>query len=104
MSQTAAPSSLPQITLYTRESCKLCQQAEARLLAWGFDLRQVDIAGDDKLIARYGHHVPVLTLDTPQGERTLHRGPLERSSMPALKLRLIRLHRDMQPRAPRLLN
>ena len=54
----------------------------------------MNIAGDDDLIARYGHHVPVLTLALPGGERTLHRGPLTRSTMPALRLRLLRLRRE----------
>ena len=47
---------------YTRASCKLCQQAEALLRAWEVPFQRVDIAGDEDLIARYGHHVPVLTL------------------------------------------
>ncbi|ADY26593.1 glutaredoxin 2 [Deinococcus proteolyticus MRP] len=88
---------------YTRASCKLCQQAEALLRAWEVPFQRVDIAGDEDLIARYGHHVPVLTLPLPGGERTLHRGPLTRSSLPALQLRLIRLRRELSS-APRQLH
>ncbi|GHF96777.1 hypothetical protein GCM10017783_05850 [Deinococcus piscis] len=102
MTHPASP--LPVPVFYTRASCKLCQQAEALLLEWEFSFQRVDIAGDEDLIARYGHHVPVLSLPLPTGERTLHRGPLSRSGLPALQLRLIRLRREAAQTVPRQLN
>ncbi|MDO4264561.1 MAG: glutaredoxin family protein [Deinococcus sp.] len=91
---TAPTAALLTPLFYTRASCTLCQQAEALLREWEVPFQRVDIAGNDGLIALYGHHVPVLTLPLPTGERMLHRGPLTRRGLPALKLRLIRLRRE----------
>lgn len=103
---TRPTAALPLPVLYTRASCKLCQQAEALLREWDIAFERVDIAGHEDLIARHGHHVPVLTLPLSAGERTLHRGPLTRSGLSALQLRLIRLRREAAAAqaAPPLLN
>lgn len=101
---TDSPAAFPTPVFYTRSGCKLCQQAETLLLEWDLPFERVDIAGDDRLIELYGHHVPVLTLPLPGGERTLHRGPLARTQLPALRLRLIRLRREQAAAPARLLN
>lgn len=103
-SDLASSSAAAPLLFYTRQSCKLCQQAEALLREWEVEFTPVDIASDEHLIARYGHHVPVLALGLPTGERTLHRGPLTRTAMPALQLRLIRLRREQRSNTERTLH
>lgn len=93
---TVSDAAATPLIFYTRTNCKLCQQAETLLQEWDFRYETIDIAGNEDLIARYGHHVPVLTLGLPSGERVLHKGPLNRTGMPALKLRLVRLRREQQ--------
>ena len=51
------------ITLYTRQGCHLCQDAEALLRRLGCSVTSVDVDADEALAARYGHEVPVLLLD-----------------------------------------
>ena len=52
-------------TLYVREGCHLCEDAEALLDAMlgtdGWDA--VDIETDDDLLVRYAHRIPVLAID-----------------------------------------
>jgi glutaredoxin len=58
---------LPQVVLYTRAGCHLCQDAEAVLAAargtTSFELRLVDIDADPELADRYGVRVPVVAID-----------------------------------------
>jgi 4a-hydroxytetrahydrobiopterin dehydratase len=55
-----------EVTLYTREGCHLCDQAKAAIRAaeslyrLNIDLREVDIADDDELHARFTNDVPVI--------------------------------------------
>lgn len=57
----------PQVTLYTRVGCHLCEQAEATLRGAQehvrFDLRLVDVDSDPELTRRYGVRVPVVAVD-----------------------------------------
>ena len=57
----------PQVTLYTRTSCCLCEDAKkvisaARQYA-DFDYAEVDIDFDPDLVRLYGHEVPVITVN-----------------------------------------
>ena len=55
------------VTLYSRPGCHLCDEARAALEALRarapFELREVDITGDDALHARYLERIPVIALD-----------------------------------------
>lgn len=55
------------LTLLTTEHCTLCEQALDLLLRaphlTGWELRVVDIADDDGLIARYGERIPVIKFE-----------------------------------------
>ncbi|MEA2080611.1 MAG: glutaredoxin family protein [Pseudomonadota bacterium] len=59
----------PELILYYREGCHLCEAMLQALrglqLRLGFDLQLVDVDGDPELIRRYDERVPVLCL----GER-----------------------------------
>jgi glutaredoxin len=58
------------VTLYTAPACHLCELARAALdplrVELGFELRDVDIAGDPALERAYRAWIPVVELD---GER-----------------------------------
>jgi glutaredoxin len=56
------------VTLYARPDCHLCDQARAQLEALraeglAFELEEVDIDSDDRLLARYLERIPVVMLD-----------------------------------------
>ena len=53
------------MTLYERPNCHLCEEAADLLDAMiGPDrYERVDIEADDDLLVRYGHRIPVVTLD-----------------------------------------
>lgn len=57
----------PQVTLYTRAGCHLCEQAEATLRDAQehvrFGLSLVDVDSDPELTRRYGVRVPVVAVD-----------------------------------------
>jgi len=60
--------SRPTIVLYSRPDCHLCDEARAgleQMLAegHGFELREIDIDGDDELFKRYLERIPVVTLN-----------------------------------------
>jgi glutaredoxin len=57
----------PQVTLYTRKGCCLCDDAKrvlesARKRA-GFDLCEIDIDADAALQSAYNNEVPVITIN-----------------------------------------
>jgi glutaredoxin len=58
------------VTLYHAQGCHLCERARMQLeelrAELGFELREVDIGGDDALEAEYRELLPVVELD---GER-----------------------------------
>jgi len=67
-------------TLYVRDGCHLCEDAEALLDVMlgtdGWDA--IDIEADDDLLARYAHRIPVLAIDgTDRLELTITRPDLE---------------------------
>jgi hypothetical protein len=56
------------VILYTRPGCHLCDEARELLLAirgegGAFELREVDIEGDDQLHARFLERIPVIEVD-----------------------------------------
>jgi len=57
----------PEVVLYGRPGCHLCEDALAVLervrRRTPFALRQVDIESDDALLTRYLERIPVVTVD-----------------------------------------
>ena len=57
----------PQVTLYTRAGCCLCDDAKRVIAAArqraDFDYAEIDIDADPDLVRLYGHEVPVVTID-----------------------------------------
>ena len=55
------------MTLYGRPGCHLCDEARAALLRVRadvpFELREIDIDGDDELFKRYLERIPVVALN-----------------------------------------
>ena len=62
-----APAPLPDLVLYGRPGCHLCDDARAVLervrAAHPFRLREVDIEADAGLLKRYLERIPVVSLD-----------------------------------------
>ena len=58
----------PLIRLYARPDCHLCDEARDGLEAMRaegarFEIEEVDIDSDDRLLARYLERIPVVTLE-----------------------------------------
>jgi glutaredoxin len=58
----------PTVRLYARPDCHLCDQARDQLEALRrtgprFELEEVDIERDERLLARYLERIPVIELD-----------------------------------------
>lgn len=53
------------VTVYTRQGCHLCEEAEAvvRRVARGHDVRLVDVDADPAITERYTVRVPVIEVD-----------------------------------------
>jgi hypothetical protein len=75
----AADATPPELTVYSRGYCHLCDEMIAGLRSlqarFRFDLTIVDVDSDDALEARYGEDVPVVT----HGAHELCRHRLEAS-------------------------
>ena len=60
----------PEVVLFHAAGCHLCERARAQLAELrrelDFDLREVDVTGDDELEGRYRELLPVVEID---GER-----------------------------------
>lgn len=54
---------MPQIILYTRAGCCLCDDAEALLVRHGLRPRLVDIDADEQLREQFTTCVPVVEID-----------------------------------------
>jgi glutathione S-transferase len=58
---------VPQITLYGKPGCHLCDEARAVVgrvrASHPFELREVDVSLDPELHRAYGERIPVLELD-----------------------------------------
>ncbi len=60
--------SRPTVVLYGRPDCHLCDEARAGLERLGrdgvaFELTEIDIESDDRLLRRYLERIPVIELD-----------------------------------------
>ena len=57
----------PQLTIYQRDGCHLCEIANAQLerlqSEYQFELEQVDIESNDELHRLYLERIPVIALD-----------------------------------------
>jgi len=57
----------PQVTLYTRAGCCLCDDAKQVIAAArrhaDFDYAEIDIDANPDLVRLYDHEVPVITID-----------------------------------------
>jgi glutaredoxin len=57
----------PVVVLYTAQGCRLCERARAVIeglrAELEFELREVDITGDEGLEARYRELLPVVEID-----------------------------------------
>ena len=57
----------PQVTLYTRAGCCLCDDAiqviSSARQSVDFDYAEIDIDGDPDLVRLYSHEVPVITIN-----------------------------------------
>jgi glutaredoxin len=51
------------LVLFGRPGCHLCDDARAALERVGHPFEEVDIEGDDALLARYLERIPVIALD-----------------------------------------
>ncbi len=56
------------LTLYSRPGCHLCDEAREKILGLRseglrFELREVDIESDDRLLRRHLERIPVVALD-----------------------------------------
>lgn len=56
---------IPELLVYSRRRCGLCEEMEAAILEAfpGVLVRRVEIDDDPGLMRRFGHDVPVLSLD-----------------------------------------
>jgi glutaredoxin len=57
----------PNVVMYTRQGCHLCEQAweilQSAQKAYAFRLTQIDVDSDAALAEHYGLQVPVVTVD-----------------------------------------
>jgi glutaredoxin len=55
------------VEIYSKPDCHLCDEAKAVLLKMqrhhGFQLREVNIADDEKLMAEYGERIPLVLVN-----------------------------------------
>jgi hypothetical protein len=56
------------LTVYSRPDCHLCEDALGAILAlraegYRFELREIDIDSDERLLKRYLKRIPVVLLD-----------------------------------------
>lgn len=54
---------MPEVTLYTRHGCHLCEDARAMLEQQGLRPRLIDIDADPALREQYNECVPVVVID-----------------------------------------
>ena len=58
---------MPEVLLYARPGCGLCDEAREVIMAvrarTSFEYREVDVTGDDSLELEYGIRIPVVLVD-----------------------------------------
>ncbi len=72
----------PDLTLYSRRGCHLCEQAEETLAGLKVPFTRVEVSGNADLEARYGWDVPVLA----RGAQVLAKGVISRARLQRLNL------------------
>ncbi len=80
----------PEVVVYTRVGCGLCQRAEQLVAreARRARVRHVDVDSDEELIVRFGVRVPVVTVDgTEVAELELAAGTVRRAVRAARRAR-----------------
>jgi hypothetical protein len=67
----------PQVVLYERAGCHLCEDAAALLdeMIGSDRYEHVDIEAEDDLLVRYGHRIPVVSVDGVERLELLITGP-----------------------------
>jgi len=59
--------SKPQVTIYSRPGCHLCDEAKAAIESAGcsdqFVLSEINIESDEELLSKYKYDIPVITID-----------------------------------------
>jgi hypothetical protein len=69
----------PEITVYTKSGCHLCEEAKTAigplLREFGATVREIDIAGDETLMQRFGCDIPVIYIGRKKAAK--HRVNLE---------------------------
>ena len=53
----------PEVVLYSRHRCPLCEQAKEAMYGAGIRFREIDISADRHLEQEYGTRVPVVEVD-----------------------------------------
>jgi glutaredoxin len=53
----------PEILLYTRRGCCLCDQAKTLLESYGLTVEEIDIDADPQLHQKYDQCVPLVVID-----------------------------------------
>src|ERR1700730_19414226 len=74
-----ARGTLPEVTIYTRTGCHLCEEAKIAiaplLREFGAEIREIDIQGDETLTLRFGCDIPVIYIGRKKAAK--HRVNLE---------------------------
>jgi glutaredoxin len=74
-----ARGTLPEVTIYTRTGCHLCEEAKIAiaplLREFGAEIREIDIEGDETLTLRFGCDIPVIYIGRKKAAK--HRVDLE---------------------------
>jgi glutaredoxin len=59
--------SKPQVIIYSRPGCHLCDEAKAAIESAGcsdqFVLSEINIESDEELLSKYRYDIPVITID-----------------------------------------
>ena len=68
MSAAGGPEGEPEIVVYSRPGCHLCEEAIAKIVAlheegYRFSLHEIDIESDDLLLRRHLERIPVVEVD-----------------------------------------
>jgi hypothetical protein len=75
--------SAPEVTLYSKAGCHLCESAQAALAELGarypHQLRVLDISDDPALFDRYALRIPVVVVGGAEYDAPLTRAVLERA-------------------------
>ena len=78
---------MPQVVLYTRPGCHLCDDVKQQLAVLAtelaFSVDEVNIESEPALRVRYGHDIPVVTVEGREAFRHRFDGPRLRKLLAA---------------------